>query len=168
MRFRPLPRHPHRESFSQLQSVIAHPQKPATSLPNPPHFHLQSFSLSWWLTPHSALPVCFTRLTRMGFSLQSLPLSHSRYRLSTIRALLSLQIAMRTQRPTRLQGFIPCESPLTTTDVSIGTTIPLLSWASPSPGFIPPRRGFAFTKPPLSRSASARMWEHTRTSPDWT
>jgi len=137
LRFRPLPRHPHRESFSQPQSVIAHPQKPATSLPNPPHCHLQSFSLSWWFTPHSALPVCFTRLTRMGFSLQSLPLSHSRYRLSTIRALLSLQVAMRTQRAARLQGFIPCKSPLTTTDVSIGTTIPLLSWASPSPGSTP-------------------------------
>lgn len=137
LRFRSLPRHPHCESFFQLQSTIARPQKPATSLPNPSHFHLQSFSPSWRLAPHSALPVCFTRQTRMGFTLQSLPLSHSRYRLSTIRALLSLQIAMRTQQPTRLQGFVPCESPLTITDVSIGTTVPLLSWDSPSPGLSP-------------------------------
>jgi hypothetical protein len=39
----------------------------AAGLPHPRHFRLQGFSPSWRFSPHSTLPVCFTRQALMGF-----------------------------------------------------------------------------------------------------
>jgi hypothetical protein len=41
--------------------------QPAAGLPHPRHFHLQGFSPSWRLSPHSTSSVCFTRQALMGF-----------------------------------------------------------------------------------------------------
>jgi hypothetical protein len=39
----------------------------AAGLPHPQHFRLQGFPPSWRFSPHSPLPVCFTRQALMGF-----------------------------------------------------------------------------------------------------
>jgi hypothetical protein len=47
--------------------LLAARQTPVAGLPHPRHFHLQGFSPSWWLSPHSTSPVCFTQQALMGF-----------------------------------------------------------------------------------------------------
>lgn len=85
---------------------------PAARLPPSQPFRLQGFSPSWRISSRNALPVCFTRLTLMGFSLQSFPLGCSRTFFRRRRVLLTLQQPVRKLASTRLQDFAPHQSPL--------------------------------------------------------
>jgi hypothetical protein len=57
----------------------------AAGLPHPRHFHLQGFSPSWRLSPHSTLPVCFTWQALMGFRACQNTSSHETCRPKTAR-----------------------------------------------------------------------------------
>ena len=94
LRFRPLPRHAHCESFSRSEDVIAHSLRTGDELTGPITFPPSEFLTL--LTSFSSQHVVglFRPTDTQGFTLQSLPLFRSRCHLSMARALLSLQAPM--------------------------------------------------------------------------
>lgn len=94
LRFRPLPRRAHCESFSRHEDAIAHFLRTGDELTEPITFPPTEFLTL--LTSFSSQRVVglFRPTDTHGFTLQSLPLSRSRCHLSMARALLSLQTSM--------------------------------------------------------------------------
>ena len=94
LRFRPLPRHAHCESFSRREDAIAHFPHTGDELTEPITFPPSEFLTL--LTSFSSQRVVglFHPTDTHGFTLQSLPLSRSRCHLSVTRALLSLQTSV--------------------------------------------------------------------------
>lgn len=91
LRFLPLPRHAHCESFSRYEDAIAHFPRTGDELTEPITFPPSEFHTLLTFFSSQRVVGLFHPTDTHGFTLQSFPLSRSRCHLSMARALLSLQ-----------------------------------------------------------------------------
>jgi hypothetical protein len=94
LRFRPLPRRAHCESFSRSEDAIAHFLRTGDKLTEPITFPPPEFLTLLTCFSSQRVVGLFRPTDTQGFTLQSLPLFSSRCHLSMTRALLSLQTPM--------------------------------------------------------------------------
>ena len=94
--------------------LLAVYETPATGFPHPRHFHLQGFSPSWRLSPHSTSPVCFARQALMGFRACQSTSSHAACHPKTARPPHRLLRSRANPQPeSRNNDTASLESPLT-------------------------------------------------------